>query len=270
LPGYFHTLQIPLLAGRDFNSSDRKSATPAAIVNSSFARQFFPGEEALGKRVRGFRTPWITIVGICGDVLHVGLDQKSEAEIYFPLLQGSANSDALAVAIRTRDLSGMATAVRKAVKALDGGQPVFDVGPMEESLSASLATRRFSMLLLGVFALFALGLAALGIYGVLSYAVAQRSQEIGIRVALGSTQGRVLKLVLSEAALLTTAGMVLGVGGALSLTRFMAGLLYKVKPTDPLTLIAVSALLMITGLLAGFLPAHRASRVDPMIVLRAE
>jgi putative ABC transport system permease protein len=272
MPGYFHALETPILAGRDFKSSDNATALPVAIVNQSFVRQFFPDGDALGKRFRGSRegSPWISIVGVIGDVRHLGVDQAPSPEMYFPVFQADLNEITLSVALRTHDVTGAAAAVRNEVKMLDANQPVFDVVSMDALLSESVATRRFSMFLLGAFALLALVLAAVGIYGVLSYSVAQRSREIGIRVALGSTQGRVLKLVLGEAALLTAAGIVIGVGAALALTRFMAGLLYNVRATDPLTLFAVSALLIVVGLLAGFLPARRASRVDPMIVLRSE
>ena len=269
-PGYFHALQISLLAGRDFVAADSAAPAPVAIVNRAFVRRFFSGGEALGKRFRGSRqgSPWITIVGVVDDVRHNGLDQDVSPEFYSPL--SLANTASLVIALRTHDASGAAAAIRNQVKAIDANQPVFNILAMDELLADSLATRRLSLALLGSFALLALGLAAIGLYGVLSYSVAHRSQEIGIRMALGSTQTRVLNLVLREAVLLALAGVVLGIAGALVLTRFMASLLYNTRAYDPLTMIAVSALLLVVGLLAGYLPARRASKVDPMIALRAE
>jgi predicted permease len=277
IPGYFKALQIPLLRGRDFTEADGLTAQPVAIVNESFARKFFPGEDALGKRLTsnpnwghapGADPHWNTIVGIIGDVHHVGLDQSTSPEIY--RLLGGFNETDLVVAVRAHNAGSLAAALRNEVRAIDPNQPVFRVLTMEQLLSESLAARRLNMLLLGGFALLALVLAAVGIYGVLSYSVAQRSKEIGIRMALGSTQRRVLRLVLNEAVLLSLVGVVIGIGGALALTRFMAGLLYATKPNDPLTLVLGPVVLIAVGFVAGYVPAHRASKVDPMIVLRHE
>ena len=272
-PEYFHTLQIPVLAGRSFSGGDNGSV-PVAIVNQAFVRQNFPGEAAVGKRFRSPRPDhpvWIQIVGLVGDIHHLGPEKQPEPEIYFPLRQtGMGDEDELSLAARTQDLAGTAAALRKAVKELNPNQPVFDVESMEERLSESLAARRLNLLLLGAFALLALVLAAVGIFGVLSYSVAQRTHEIGIRMALGSDRARVIKLVLREAVWLSIAGTLIGVGAALALTRFMASLLYHTHPTDPLTMVSVAALLIACGVLAGYVPALRASRVDPMIALRAE
>ena len=270
-PGYFHTLKIPLVSGREFNDSDIASAPMVAIVNQSFARTFFPGKEPVGKR---FRTPlpdaWPVIVGIVADVHHLNLEKSASPEIYYPLRQSQIRDDGVAFAVRARDLPGTAAALRSIVKKIDPNQPVFDIVSLEQLLSESLATRRLNMLLLGSFALLALALAAVGIYGVLSYSVAQRRHEIGIRMALGSDRGRVMKLVLGEAVSLSLAGVVGGIAGALLLTRFMSSLLYNTRASDPLTMVCVSALLIAVGILAGYLPARRASKVDPMIALRAE
>ncbi len=269
-PGYFHTLQTPIFAGRDFVPADSTAAAPVAIVNRAFVRQFFSGGEAVGKRFRGSRqgSPWITIVGVTDDVRHNGLDQDVSPEVYFPLLL--TNNGNLAVAVRTHDPDGMASVLRHEVQSLDANQPVFSVVPMDELLAESFAMRRLSLTLLGTFAFVALSLAAIGLYGVLSYSVAHRSQEIGIRMALGSTQQRVLNLVLTEAALLSLGGVALGIAGALALTRFMASLLFKTQAYDPLTMVCVSVLLLAVGIFAGYMPARRASKVDPMIALRAE
>ena len=273
-PEYFHTMRIALASGRNFAASDTRASAPVAIVNQAFARRFFPGEEALGKRFRfprysGSPAPWTTIVGTVADIRHLGLAQNVSPEMYFPLSQGRIY-DGVSFAVRTSEMESTSAALRRIVARLDSAQPVSDVLSMEQLLSASLDARRFNMIALGVFALLALVLAAVGIFGVLSYSVAQRAHEIGVRMALGSDRARVIRLVLREAAWLSLTGALCGVAGALALTRFMSSLLYHTSPFDPLTMVSVSALLIATGILAGYMPAHRASRLDPMIALRAE
>jgi putative ABC transport system permease protein len=277
--GYLRTLQIPLLAGRDFTEADNESAPRAAIVNQAFARKFFPEENVLGKRFHSSmpmgpsltaEPPWITVVGLTGDVRHFGPETETESKIYFPIRQTRVFGGGLYFAARTRDLAGTAAALRSAVKELDRNQPVFDIVSMKEQLSEALAARRMNMLLLGSFALLALTLAAVGTFGVLSYSVAQRAHEIGVRMALGSDRLRVLRLVMREAIMISLAGAVLGLAAALGLTRFMSSLLYNTRVTDPWTLVLVSVLLVVVCAFAGFLPARRASKVDPMIALRAE
>ncbi|HEY3768943.1 MAG TPA: ABC transporter permease [Candidatus Angelobacter sp.] len=269
---YFRTLQIPLLVGRNFTDADNASAPNVALVNQTFARKYFPDESAVGKRFHSPipNSPSVTIVGVVGDEHHLGPEKAAESEIYFPMRQNKVYQDGLYFAVRTRDLSGAAATFRNAVKELDRNQPVFDIISMEEHLSESLATRRLNMLLLGSFALLALTLAAVGTFGVLSYSVAQRSHEIGIRMALGSGRRRVIQLIMREAILLSFSGAALGLASALVLTRFMSSLLYNTHAADPLTMLLVSILLIVVGAVAGFLPAHRASKVDPMIALRAE
>jgi putative ABC transport system permease protein len=273
-PDYFHTMKMALIGGRSFNDSDTRTAPPVAIVNEAFARRFFPGEDALGKRFRvpaplGSPPPWFTITGIVADVRHLGLAQNVSPEAYFPLPQ-SRIYDGVSFVIRTSEPESTSAALRRIVAKLDPNQPVSDVVPMEHYLSASLAAREFNMVALGAFALLALVLASVGIFSVLSYSVAQRSHEIGVRMALGSDRDRVIKLVLREAAWLSVTGAACGVAGALVLTRYMSSLLYHTSAFDPLTMISVSALLIFVGVLAGYVPAQRASKVDPMIALRAE
>ncbi|HSK45213.1 MAG TPA: ABC transporter permease, partial [Candidatus Binatia bacterium] len=273
-PNYLHAMKIPLLGGRGFNASDVRTSAPVAIVNQSFVRRYFPGEDALGKRFRvpvprGSPPPWTTIVGVVADVHHLGLAQNASPEVYSPLAQ-SRIYDGVTFVIRTSELESTSAALRRIVAKLDSNQPVSDVTSMEQKLSASLAVRRFNMVALGAFALLALVLSAVGIFGVLSYSVAQRSHEIGVRMALGSDRGRVVKLVLREALRLSVAGALCGTIGALALTRFMSSLLYRTSAFDPLTMICVPTLLIAVGILAGYVPAHRASKVDPMIALRAE
>jgi putative ABC transport system permease protein len=270
---YFQTMKIALMGGRTFNQSDTRTSTSVAIVNQAFAHRFFPGEDSLGKRFRvpspRGPSPWITIVGVVADVHHLGLAQNIAPEIYSPLAQGRIY-DGVSFVIRASEPESTSAALRRIVAKLDPNQPVSDVVPMEQYLAVSLAARKFNMIALGAFALLALVLAAVGIFGVLSYSVAQRSHEIGVRMALGSDRIRVMKLVLREAAWLSLGGVAVGVAGALALTRFMASLLYHTRASDPLTIISVSTLLIVVGILAGYVPAHRASKVDPMIALRAE
>jgi len=273
-PDYFHAMKISLVSGRNFSDSDDHNPVPAVIVNQEFARQYLPGEDALGKRIRvptpvGPPAPWLTIIGIVADVHHLGLAQKVSPEVYEPLSEGGIYYGVIFV-VRTPEIESTAAALRRIVARLDPTQPVSEVASMEEHLSESLADRRFSMVALGAFALLALVLSAVGIFGVLSYSVAQRSHEIGVRMALGSDRGRVVKLVLREALWLSVTGALCGTGGAFALTRFMSSLLYHTSAFDPLTMICVPALLIAVGILAGYVPAHRASRVDPMIALRAE
>ncbi|HEV7674715.1 MAG TPA: ABC transporter permease [Candidatus Angelobacter sp.] len=273
-PDYFHAMKIATMAGRSFNNSDTRTSAPVAIVNQAFARRFFPGEAALGKRFRvpapsGPPPALTTIVGVVGDVHHLGLAQNASPEVYSPLAQ-SRIYDGVTFVIRTSQMESTSAALRRIIAKLDSNQPVSDVTSMEQKLSASLSARKVNMVSLGAFALLALVLSAVGIFGVLSYSVAQRSHEIGVRMALGSDRERVVKLVLREAAWLSVTGALCGTAGALALTRFMSSLLYHTSAFDPLTMICVSALLIAVGILAGYVPAHRASRVDPMIALRAE
>jgi predicted permease len=271
-PNYFRTLQIPILEGRNFSTADNQSAPNVAIVNQSFARKYFPQEDVLGKRFRSpdGRSPWVSIVALAGDVRSLGLEKAPQPEIYFCLQQTRIYAGDLYFAVRTRDLSATAASFRKAVKDVDPNQPVFDLISLENQLSESLATRRLNMLLLSTFALLALTLAAVGTFGVLSYSVAQRTQEIGVRMALGSDRFGVIKLILREAIVLSFAGAILGLAGALALTRFMSSLLYSTHSADPLTMLTASILLIIVGGLAGYWPARRASKVDPLIALRAD
>jgi predicted permease len=273
-PDYFHAMKIAFIGGRSFNGSDMRTSTPVAIVNEAFARSYFPGENALGKRFRvpspaGPTPPWTTIVGIVRDIRHLGLAQNVSAEVYCPLAQGRI-FDGVTFVVRTPELESTAAALRRIVAKVNPSQPVSNVLSMEQHLSGSLAARRFNMMALGAFALLALVLAGIGIFGVLSYSVAQRSHEIGVRMALGSDRARVIQLILREAAWLSVTGALCGIGGALMLTRYMSSLLYHTSPFDPLTMISVSALLIAVGILAGYVPARRASRLDPMMALRAE
>jgi len=248
---------------------------PVAIVNQSFAQRFFPGEEALGKRFTnnpnlahapGADAHWTTIVGIIGDVHHNGLDESTSPEVYRPL--GGFNETDLVVAIRAHDTGSLAAALRNEVKAIDPNQPVFRVMTMEQLLSESLAARRLNMFLLGGFALLALVLAAVGIYGVLSYSVAQRSKEIGIRMALGATRHEVLGMILRESLLVVAAGAIVGAAAAQAGARVVSTLLFGVSAQDPATAVIAACVLVAAAVAAAFIPARRAAQTEPIVALR--
>jgi putative ABC transport system permease protein len=275
LGNYFHTMQIPLRLGRDFGPQDLVENAPrVGIANDMLVRQYFPNEDPLGKRIRWARDPeihWITIVGVVGDVKHFGLDLPEQPALYSPYTQINPWKRWMAIAARTQsNPESMAQTVKQQIWKVDSQLPVTEVKTMNEVSAASFAARRFNMLLLAIFAGLALVLAAVGIYGVMSYAVTQRTQEIGIRMALGARASDVLKLVLRNGLTLTLLGVVIGVAGALALTRLLTTLLFGVTPTDKPTFIAVSAVLILVALLACYLPARRATKVDPLVALRYE
>ena len=268
---YFRTLRIPLVAGRMFNEQDRQGAPQVAIVNQAFARQFLPGQDVIGKHVKsGARTgPWREIVGIVGDVKQLGLDHPESPEIYIPYLQGPAPAMDVALRVAGDPLNSVG-AVKAAIRAVDAHQPVYDVATMDERLSESIAPQRFNALLVGMFALLALGLGAIGVYGVLAYSVARRTHEFGVRVALGAHREDVLALVMTDGMRIVVLGMGIGLLGALALTRLLRNFLFGVGPTDPATLVAVSMGLTLVAALACYIPARRATKVEPMVALRYE
>ncbi|HYJ86769.1 MAG TPA: ABC transporter permease [Pyrinomonadaceae bacterium] len=272
---YFRTMQIPLRSGRDFDSRDFAENAPlVGIANDAMVRRYFPNEDPLGKRVRWARNPgvqWITIVGVAGDVKHYGLDLPEEPGLYSPYTQAPPWKRWMTLVARTQsDPATMAQAIKQQVWKVDAQLPVTKVHTMDEVAATSFAARRFNMSLLALFAVLALVLAAVGIYGVMSYAVTQRTQEIGIRMALGAQAADVLKLIIRNGLTLTLIGVVLGMAGALALTRLMSTLLFGVTPTDKLTFVAVSGVLIFVALLACYVPARRATKVDPLEALRYE
>ncbi|HVQ39675.1 MAG TPA: ABC transporter permease [Pyrinomonadaceae bacterium] len=272
---YFQTMQIPLKAGRDFGPQDFQEKAPlVGIANDAMVRQYFPGEDPLGKRIRWARNPqveWITIVGVVGDVKHFGLDLPEQAGLYSPYTQAAPWKRWTSVVVRTQsDPLSIAGAVKQQLWKIDPQLPVTKVETMDEVAAGSFAARRFNMLLLVIFAGLALVLAAVGIYGVMSYAVTQRTQEIGIRMALGARAIDVLKLIIRNGMALILIGVGLGIGGSLVLTRLLATLLFGVKPTDAVTFVTVSAVLIVVALVACYLPARRATKVDPLVALRYE
>ena len=273
-PGYFKALAIPLTKGRFFENSDGLGTLPVAIVSESFAQRVWPDGNALGHRVQVFEgTPWYTIVGVTGDVRQSSMWNEPQLNIYFPYAQAPRSflmsSISLVVGATEKPLS-MTNAIRKAVQSADPDMPVFEVASMEELVAASVSEPRFNALLLACFATLALMLAAVGVYGSVSYSVTQRTHEIGIRMALGAARNDVLKMVVEQGMTLTLVGVGIGVLGALALTRFLAGLLYGVKPTDPASLAFVAVLLSVVALAASYVPARRATKVDPMVALRCE
>jgi putative ABC transport system permease protein len=267
-PQYFATMGIPILQGRDFTERDGSESTNI-IISDAMARRLWPNEDALEKRIRpGTNNPWMTIVGVVGDVRN-SLDQEPRPTIYFSAAQ--LGSNAMTVVLRTvGNPEGMSAAVRNEIKTLDSKLPIYNIRTMSAIYDDATGQPRFQAALLGLFAVVALVLAAVGIYGVMSYLVTEREREIGIRMALGAEAGDVLKLVVGQGMKLAIVGVLIGLGGALALTRLMQTLLFGVNPTDPPTFIAITLLLTVVALLACWLPARRAAKVDPMIALRYE
>jgi predicted permease len=279
-PGYLRAMGIPLKEGRFFTDHDTLSSPPVVVVDEVMAKHLFPGQDALGKQFNLMVIGPVQIVGITGHVKHWGLDADDTAkirnEIYFPFLQipDKFMSEAVAgltLVLRTGpDPLRLVSAVRAQVAGPTEDQPIFEVATMEQIISDSLTERRFAMLLLIIFAATALVLAAIGIYGVMSYAVSRRTHELGLRMALGASRHEILGLVVREGMVLALAGMGIGLAAALGLTRFMTSLLYGVRPADPPTLGAVLAVLGAIAFLACYIPAWRATRVDPLVALRYE
>jgi len=268
---YFQTLGIPLLAGRGFNEQDRPTTVSVAIVNQAFVRQYFPGQSPIGKHV-GRRSPpgvWREIIGVVGNVRQFGPSQDESPEIYIPYQQEPNEDVNLVLRTATRPLA-LGAPVKAAVQAVDPTQPVYDIATMDHRLSESMAPQRFNALLVGVFAMAALGLAGVGIFGVLAYSVARRTSEIGVRMALGASRAQVMRLVVGEGLRLCGLGVVLGLAGSIPLTRLLRGVLFGVGPSDPIALIAASAALVLVVVLACYIPARRALLVDPMSALRHE
>jgi predicted permease len=269
---YFQTMGIPLVAGRTFTARDDASAPAVVIVNETLAKRYWPGDNPIGRRMvidRGTERVPHEIVGVIGDVKSFGLEEETHAELFHPYWQ--TPSALLGVVLRTRvDPASLAGPVRAAVWSIDGDQPITYLMPMADLAAESLAFRRNGMMLSGGFGLLALALAAMGIYGVLSSTVSRRTREIGVRMALGATRGEVAALVMREGLRMTAIGTTLGLAAALALMRSISSVLYGVGPGDPLSYMAVIAMLVSVAVLATWLPARRATVVDPLIALRAE
>ncbi len=274
-PGFFRTLGIPLLSGRDFTAQDDLKATPVIIINRTLARRFFPNENPVGKRIstgvgNGYKQPPMReIIGVVGDVKQEGLGADVAPAAYVAVAQSPF--DVLTFVVRTgADPASVVAAARNEVAAVDKDLPIFDVKTLDQYVSESVAQPHFSSLLLGIFAGLALALAAVGLYGVIAYSVVQRTHEFGVRMALGAERQDVLRMVLGQGIVLTLAGVGIGVAGALALTRFLGSLLFGIRPNDPATFAAVLLVMTVVALLASYIPARRATRVDPMVALRYE
>jgi putative ABC transport system permease protein len=271
-PGYFAAMGTRLLAGRAFAAADIEEAREVAVVDRLLAERLWPGESPVGHRL-GIdlfgQQHWLEVVGEVEHVRHDDLTQDGRPTIYFP--HHLFPWPPLAVVVRgAGDPGTLAAPVRGAVRELDAALPVYKVRPMGDYVADAMAARSFAMVLIAVFAGIAVALALVGLFGVISYAVRQRTREIGIRIALGAQRGSILRLVVGRGLLLVGAGIGFGLTAALALTRTLAGLLYGVTPTDPLTFTAISLLLAGVALVASYLPARRASAVDPMVSLRRE
>ena len=270
-PDYFRTMGIPLRQGRFFTDQDRDNSVPVVVISETMARQFWKGEDPIGKRL----TPSFhlqqgprEIVGVVGDV-KTGLDADTAAAMYISYKQ--APRPYMTIVARTvSDPQAMTQAISRAVYGVDKEQALWNVRTMEQVLASSVSDRRFNMTLLMVFAGLALILATVGVYGVMNYSVTLRKRELGIRLALGAQTGDVMRLVLGQGLMLTLTGVGVGLVAAYGLTRLMESLLYGITATDLLTFASVSGILVVVGLLASYLPARRATKVDPMIALRSE
>jgi putative ABC transport system permease protein len=269
-PGYFGTLGISLIKGRDFSDRDKSEAPAAAIINDELARIYFSGEDPIGKRISfDDRQSWISIVGIIGDVKQLGLDSSAKPEVYFPYLQVVAPEMSLVIRTSSNPLS-LAAALKSQIQMIDKDLPIDDAKTMQQLLAESSSGRRFNMLLLSVFAAVALVLAIVGIYGVMSYTVARRTHEIGIRVAVGAQPLDVFRMVIGQGMKLAIIGVACGLVGAFGLTRLMTTMLFGVEPTDPATFVSIAVLLTGVTLVACYIPARRATKVDPLVALRYE
>jgi putative ABC transport system permease protein len=272
-PGYFFALGIRLVRGRDFNASDTVDAPGVVIINEQMARRYFEGQDPIGQRLKLGRpessTPWMTIVGIAADVRHFGLDQPVGREIFRPYSQAVWPAMTITVKTSTPPLAA-ASMVKSALARIDPEQPVSRIRTMDDIVSESIGGRSFPMLLLTLFAAVALVLAAIGVYGVVSYLVSQRTREIGIRVALGARKREVVRLVVGRALAPVVAGLALGAMGGVLSARILATLLYGVSPSDPSVIAGIVAALGTTAMVASWIPARRAASVDPLVALRDE
>ena len=271
-PDYFKTLRIPLLRGREFTDQDQAKTGQVAVIDQTLAHQYWPGQEALGQRIRfGSGSPWMTIVGIVQHAKSSSLEaDTNEGFYYLPLSQVPNNSVAIAVRTSGSHPEELAAAMQSAIRAVDSNQPLYDFKTMEQRINSSLLGRRFLVILLLIFAGLALLLAALGLYGVITYTVRLRTRELGIRMALGAQPADVLRLVLGKGARLAAAGLLLGVVATFVLGRTLSSLLFQVSLFNPVTLLLTSAVLGSVVLFASYLPAQRAAKVDPVVALRYE
>ncbi len=271
-PEYFRTMRIPLLKGRYFTDQDRQDSPPVTIVSDSFARRFFPNQDPIGKRIKQSgpdnQAPFMEIAGVVGDVKYTGLQRDTDAAYYVPYRQNFGRR--MFVVARSSQGAALAPALRREVQAADPGVTITQVETMQQAFSRAVARPRFDTLLLAVFAGIAVLLAAVGIYGIIAYSVAQRTHEIGVRMALGAAQGSVLRMVIRQGAGLAAMGVAVGLAGAFALTRLLSTLLFGVSATDPLTFVAAALGLLLVAVAASLVPARRATRISPVDALRYE
>jgi len=270
-PGYFQTLGIPLLRGRDFTGQDTGATPGVVLINQAMVRSYWADEDPLGKQITMDGKSFFSIVGVVGNVHQLGQVSETSPEFYLSYLQDPVDWPYRTLTVRTAgDPLKLVNLVKQAVWSVNRDQRVSNIRTMEQVLAESVAQPRIFTLLLGVFAALALALASVGIYGVVSYSVSQRTHEVGVRLALGAEQFDVLRLVIGQGMLLTGIGLGIGLAGAMALTRFLSSFLYGVRPTDPITFAAVALVLAVVALLAAYIPARRAMKVDPMVALRYE
>jgi len=271
-PGYFEAMRIPLIKGRFIDERDGQQAAGVVLINQTMARRFWPNEDALGKRFRHNDGPWLQIVGIVGDVRQMGLEEEPRQEMYFPYWQAEDNwMVPRDLVIRTAgDPIALAGAVKQAVAAIDRDQPISEIKTMDQWMDEDVKNRHVQTVLLGGFAFLALLLASIGIYGVLAYVVTQRTQEIGVRVALGADSGNIFRTVARQGMTLAGIGIAIGLGASFIVSRLLGSLLYGVKASDPMTYAGAVGTFLLVALLACYIPARRAAKVDPLIALRYE
>jgi predicted permease len=274
-PDYFKTLRIRLIEGRFLEERDGAGAPPAVVINQAMAMHFYGNQSPIGRRVRsGTQDPWRTIVGVVADVKNAGLDKPAGTELFMPAGQippfGFGLRNFYLVLRTSGDPASMTRSATEAIHSLDSSLPVANVRTMDDVLVSAESRPRFLTLLLGLFSALALALAAVGIYGLMAYSVTERTHEIGIRMALGARRGDVLRMIFGYGTRLIVAGLAIGLGGAIGLTRLMTSLLFGVTATDPTTFAGVAVVLAAVALSACYVPARRATKVDPMVALRYE
>jgi putative ABC transport system permease protein len=275
-PDFFRTIGVRIVRGRSFDGTDQERSMPVAIVNEHPARRYWPTSDAVGKRFHfggvssdTANTPWITVVGVVADMRRTGVDMPVRDEMFVPYSQ-DLSRNMIVMLKTTGDPMLIAPRLRELVRSIDRDQAIVSIRPLDAMLSSLVAQRRFSMTLIGAFAVLAFVLAVIGAYGVTSYFVCQRTKEIGIRVALGADTSRVIRLIVAEGMRVAVTGVIIGIVAAMLTTRLAASLLFGVSPRDPLTLSVVATTLLVVAAIANYLPARRAARVDPLVALRQE
>jgi predicted permease len=268
-PGYIRTMRIPLRAGREFTEHDRRESQKVMIVNETMARRLWPDRDAVNQIALTGDEEW-QVIGVVGDVRHSTLEQTPGLEMYFPVAQNGDWGSMDLVVRSTIPLQSLVPGVRDALRGLDSDLPNGDFQPLQELVDQAVSPRRFVTVLLGGFSVLALILACLGIYGVISYSVTQRTNELGIRLALGASLAAILRLIIAQGVKLVLIGLLVGLVAAFALTRLLSSLLFGISTTDPWTFLGIAALLMLIALVACYIPARRATKVDPVIALRYE